>query len=158
MRDKNIFFEVIKNFDCSLIENIIELEKENLGPEAALNAWLYPVIIRYGKFITVMQENGKNKKIAGVCEAIRDWNDEHKAFIHSFYIIKEQRSKGIGRKLLEYAAGILRDEGFKSIELTVDPENMPALKLYKDFGFNLVKTEYNEYGRGKDRYLMSLKL
>ena len=158
MRDKNIFFEVIKNFDCSLIDNIIELEKENLGPEAALNAWQIPVIIRYGKFITAMQGTGKNKKITGVCEAIRDWNDTQKAFVHSFYIIKEQRFKGIGRELLEYTAGIFRDEGFKNIELTVDPGNMPALKLYKGFGFNIVKTEYNEYGRKKDRYLMSLKL
>jgi ribosomal protein S18 acetylase RimI-like enzyme len=157
MNDNNIFFEIIKNFDSSLIEEIIKLERDNLGPEAALNEWQIPVIIRYGKFITAMQGSPKVKTITGVCEAIRDWNDTRKAFIHSFYVIKEKRNFGIGRELLSYTAGLLESEGFKKIELTVDPENMPALKLYSGFGFEIVKTEYNEYGRGKDRYLMSLK-
>ncbi len=59
------------------------MEVENLGKEAAINQWVLPVIIRYGKlFIAV---NNKDNLI-GVCEIIRSYMIPSTAFIHSFYI------------------------------------------------------------------------
>lgn len=155
MDNKNISFKVIKSFDLSLIDIIKKLELENLGKDAALNEWQIPVIIRYGKLISVQEDNSR---IIGVCEALRCWQDSATAFIHSFYIVKERRSSGIGIRLLSFAVELFRSENFKKIELTVDPENIAALGLYKKLAFKVIKTEYDEYGKGINRYLMRLTL
>lgn len=151
----NINFRILDNFDNGLIETIKKLELENLGEDAAINEWQIPVIIRYGKFMTAENDSGE---IIGVCEVLRSWNDAYTAFIHSFYIVKNYRKIGIGRKLLEFAVGFCRAEKFSRIELTVDPENITALNLYKSCGFEIRQLKHNEYGSGIDRYLMALKL
>ena len=150
-----IEINTIKDFDLLFIENIKKLEIENLGADAALNEWQIPVIIRYGRFIAAIDENDS---IIGVCQGIRCWQDTKIAFIHSFYITPGFRGRGIGKKLLCYTAGLFKSEGCESIELTVAPENMPAVSLYKNAGFTIIRTEYDEYGRGRNRYLMKLML
>jgi len=155
MKTDNINFRVIRSFNNNFVGIIKKLEKENLGKDAALNQWQIPVIIRYGKFITAENENGE---IIGVCEALRCWDDKNSAFIHSFYVIRGYRSMGIGKKLLVFVLGLLRWEKFKAVKLTVDPVNIRAINLYRSLGFEIMETEYNEYGKGADRYLMKKEL
>ena len=152
----DISINEIKSFDYKLIDEIKTLEKENLGNEASINQWIIPVIIRYGKLIAAQRKS--DNKIIGVCELVKNWYDAKSAFIHSFYIDKGFRSKGIGNKLLRGVISILKKESLESVELTVDPENMAAISLYKKFGFILVGLEKDEYGKSVDRYLMRLKL
>ena len=151
-----ISFRVLKSFDASLIAKLIKLEIDNLGREAAMNQWHLPVIIRYGKFIIAENEHGD---IIGVCEMLRSWGPPGQlpgAFIHSFYIEEACRHRGIGKKLLENVIEILKKDGFKSVQLTVDPDNKPALSLYGSFGFEKKLLEIGEYGEGRDRFLMEL--
>jgi len=151
----NIKCRIINSFNDELIERLKELEIENLGKGAAINEWQIPVIIRYGRLLVAENYNGK---IIGVCEIIREWKEKSVAFIHSFYIIKEYRRKGIGRKFLSFTLEVVKRENFSSIELTVDPENFAALRLYKDHGFMVSELRKNEYGAENDRLLMTLKL
>ncbi|MEA2015722.1 MAG: GNAT family N-acetyltransferase [Actinomycetota bacterium] len=153
----SIFYREIKEFDWKLNERIAELEKKNMGSESSINQWVIPVIIRYGKFIAAVSGNG-DSDIIGVCEIIRDWEKEKSAFIHSFYIDGEYRDRGIGKKLLDKVIDILRNENFRTVELTVDPDNKPAVHIYREAGFREIGFRKSEYGRGVDRSLMSLKL
>jgi ribosomal-protein-alanine N-acetyltransferase len=148
-----ISFRVLKNFDASLISKLIKLEVDNLGREAAINQWQLPVIIRYGKFVIAENEQGD---IIGVCEMLRQWEQPLDAFIHSFYIEEASRHRGVGKNLLENVLDILKKDGFKSVQLTVDPDNKPALSLYGSFGFEKKLLEIGEYGEGRDRFLMEL--
>jgi ribosomal protein S18 acetylase RimI-like enzyme len=148
-----INFRILESFDASLISKLIKLEVENLGPEAAINEWQLPVIIRYGKFVVAENENGD---IIGVCEMLRQWGQPLNAFIHSFYIEESFRHRGIGKNLLENVIDILKKDGFKSVQLTVDPDNKPALSLYRRFGFVKKLLEIGEYGESRDRILMEL--
>ena len=52
----------------------------------------------------------------------------------------------------------MKNDGFREIELTVDPGNEAANRLYKNFGFKRIELRKNEYGRGVDRDLMRLEL
>jgi ribosomal protein S18 acetylase RimI-like enzyme len=153
----NIIIRQINDFDWKLISRIEKLEKRNLGNKASINRWVIPVIIRYGKFI-VAQKGKNDSDIIGVCELIRDCDFKNRIFIFSFYIDRDYRKKGIGRKLLGKVIDILKDEGFAEVELTVDPDNESAVVLYKNFGFKKVALREDEYGRGKNRDLMRLKL
>ena len=148
-----ISFRVLNSFDTSLICKLIKLEVDNLGQEAAVNQWQLPVIIRYGKFVVAENEHGD---IIGVCEMLRQWEQPLDAFIHSFYIEEAFRHRGIGKNLLENVIDILKKDGFKSVQLTVGPDNKPALSLYGSFGFEKKLLEIEEYGEGRDRFLMEL--
>ncbi len=151
-----IIFRVLKSFDANIISKLIKLEVDNLGSQAAINQWQLPVIIRYGKFVIAENEQGE---IIGVCEMLRQWGQPGQtpgAFIHSFYIEEAYRHRGIGKNLLENVIDILKKDGFKSVQLTVDPENKPALNLYGGFGFEKKLLEIGEYGEGHDRFLMEL--
>ena len=154
---KDILIQEINNFDWKLISRIEKLEKRNLGSKASINRWVIPVIIRYGKLI-VAQKGKNDSDIIGVCELIRDWEHKGKIFIFAFYIERNHRKKGIGKKLLGEVVDILKDEGFTEVELTVDPDNESAVGLYKRFGFKKVALRENEYGRGVNRDLMRLEL
>ncbi len=153
----NILIREINEFDWKLVSRIEKLEKRSLGSKASINRWVIPVIIRYGKFIVA--QKGKNYSgIIGVCELIRDWEHKDKIFLFAFYVDRDYRKKGVGRKLLSKAVDILKGENFKEIELTVDPDNESAVSLYKKFGFKRIALRENEYGRGVNRDLMRLKL
>jgi len=167
---ENVIFEEIKGVNWEFVRKIAKLERRNLGREASINQWVIPVIVRYGKFIVAKKnstnlnrekDNRKrsiNSDIIGVCELIRDWKRENAAFIHSFYIDKKYRNKGIGKKFLDKVINILKSENFKVVELTVSPDNKAASQLYEKFGFRKIDVRKNEYGRGVDRYLMRLEL
>ncbi len=148
-------FKVLKDFDDKLILEIKKLEIENLGKDAALNEWQIPVIIRYGKFIVALNEG---KKIIGVCQALKTWEDINTAFIHSFYVIKDYRNKRVGTSLLNFVINYFKKNKINTIKLTVDPENTAALNLYKKAGFKVAAFLLNEYGKDKNRFLMFLEI
>ncbi|MDD3628918.1 MAG: GNAT family N-acetyltransferase [Candidatus Humimicrobiaceae bacterium] len=180
----NIIFQEIKNVDCDLVEKIVKLEKRNLGKDASVNEWVIPVIIRYGKLIVAKRhkepikgerriskgaikkndieesitDKSDNTEIIGVCEIIKSLREENTAFIHSFYVERKYRNKGIGKKLMQNAIDALKDDNINIIELTVDPANSSAVHLYNKCGFKRVGLRKDEYGRGVDRDLMILKL
>ena len=49
-------------------------------------------------------------------------------------IVPSRRGKGLGRELLAKLLEQAREEGFREISLSVEPDN-PALHLYEDHGF-----------------------
>lgn len=50
----------------------------------------------------------------------------------------EYRGNGIGTQLLKDLIQTLKENGFNAISLSVDERN-PALRLYKRFGFEIIK-------------------
>lgn len=151
----DIIIEELKGFDPALIDKIKRLEIENLGSEAAINEWIIPVVIRYGKFLVLRSESNG---IIGICQILKNWEVEGCAFIHSFYISKGYRSRGYGKKLLEGALNILKKSDIHTVELTVDPENKVAYRLYERYGFKKIVLLKDEYGPGKDRHLLRRKI
>jgi RimJ/RimL family protein N-acetyltransferase len=76
--------------------------------------------------------------------------DPHPASAHvadlGLMVARSHRGRGIGRALLEEAAGWARQVGVSKLELHVFPHNEPALGLYESFGF-----EREGYRRGHYR-------
>ncbi len=59
----------------------------------------------------------------------------HAAYVHSIFVEKTRRGKGIGRKLMARGLRAAKRHGVKSLSLGVEGENCPAMRLYKKFGF-----------------------
>ena len=64
---------------------------------------------------------------------------KHVANIFGTYVVKENRGKGIGNKLMESVIeNIQKNVNISKIELPVNPEQKAAVKLYEKRGFKLV--------------------
>ena len=61
-------------------------------------------------------------------------------------VAPEHRGRGIGWDLLMALARRARDDGYRHLMLSVDPNNTPALRLYERTGFTYVDT--NDPARG----------
>lgn len=55
-------------------------------------------------------------------------------------VYEKYRKKGVGKSLLEYTKKKAIDEGYKELSLIVFSDNENAIKLYKDNGFEYVKS------------------
>ncbi len=67
--------------------------------------------------------------------------ERHKIKLAAMYVLKDFAGKGIGRKLVDEALAAARKMGgIEIVNLTVNSENLPALRLYGKVGFQ-------EYGR-----------
>lgn len=58
------------------------------------------------------------------------------------YVEPAHRGKGFGTALMAKALKKLKTDGVKVIELGVDGNNLPALRLYRKFGFAVLKTHF----------------
>jgi ribosomal protein S18 acetylase RimI-like enzyme len=89
-------------------------------------------------FLVVESKEG----IVGIAEVSKKGRAERHTGIFGITLAKEYRSKGIGRKLMEFviSEASKKLEGLKIIRLVCFAENERACSLYKTYGFK-------EYGR-----------
>jgi len=60
---------------------------------------------------------------------------QKKGRIHMFGIIPEFQGKGLGKMLLRIGLERMKEQGYKTVDLTVDEDNRPAVTLYDSMGF-----------------------
>lgn len=143
----------ISEFDTQLLDLLSHIESEAFG-EGALNHWTFPVFIRHGAVFVLKCGD----VLCGVADALKDWKDPELAYIVGFAIEKGQRGSGLGTRFLHGLIEKLRDEGVKRVQLTVDPDCKPALRIYRKAGFKQIAELADEYGPGIDRLLYELQL
>lgn len=81
------------------------------------------------------------------------------SWIMSLAVTPDQRSRGLGRRLMREVLHRVRADGIRAVRLTVDPANTPAVALYRSLGFAAegeVREDY--FGAGDHRLIMSLTL
>ena len=87
---------------------------------------------------------------------------KHKSGIYSVYVKPEYRNKGIGKKILTEVLRLIKEnKDIKKVNLTVNPAQLSAIKLYESFGFKTVGKLSKELlidGKFYDELLMELIL
>lgn len=86
----------------------------------------------------------------GLVDWNRKGNAEEIAVIHLLATSPECQGQGIGRKMLEKAVEICRNEKDISIRLDTLPWNLPGKRLYESFGFQYkgdIKLDYPSTGK-----------
>lgn len=74
-------------------------------------------------------------------------------------IDRESQGRGYGSYLMSQSLANLKRNGISRVGLTVDPNNLRNLHIYRDkFKFGLVDYLKNEYGEGRDRLYLELDL
>jgi ribosomal protein S18 acetylase RimI-like enzyme len=70
-------------------------------------------------------------------------------------VASDQRGRGLGKKLLLAFIEASRSKGYRSVVLSVEKENSPAISLYEAAGFQIIKT----FSEGRyQRHRMELTL
>ena len=85
--------------------------------------------------------------------------DDH-IFLSKLYIKFTARNKGIGKKALNLVKAKCKNKKIKSIRLTVNKHNYPAIDIYKRRGFKTIDSVETDIGEGfiMDDYILELKI
>lgn len=85
--------------------------------------------------------------------------DGYRSWVVSLGVTRDQRGRGLGRRLMLEVLRRLRADGVREVRLTVEPANAAAIMLYRSLGFSSdegVRKDY--FGPGEDRLIMTLGL
>jgi len=104
---------------------------------------------------------GNEKIIAHVeCFGANHTTHNHRVMLGMAMEAKFYR-QGLGKQLLKHAIDWTRSQGFTWLDLNVFANNIPALSLYKKFGFEqvaYVKDKYKTLGTSVDDVQMTMRL
>ena len=86
----------------------------------------------------------------GTVQLVRNHHDSDLSNITSIYLqaldVREAyRGRGVGTALIRALESQARSFGYSRVTLMVDPDNMPALALYKKLGFHLFKQALDDW-------------
>ncbi len=122
--------------------------------DALLNIWAAPVYVEHGKVFGLFDGG----TLVGLTIFMRAWDDPRHAHLVEIAVATEHQAMGWGTYLLRESLDRLRGQ-VSTVSLTVDPNNARAVHVYQDkLGFRVSEFRKDQYGEGKDRYYMVLKL
>jgi len=143
---------LVQDFNLKLLRRMVNFGLNIFG-ELGMDEWGLVPQIRHGN-VYVLKEKEK-PQVIGLAILMRDWDEDSKVYLFDFAIKEELQGYGFGYEFLKAIAENLVEQGYEKLSLTVDVENKPAIKLYKDkIGFKIIEFHENEYGEGEDRYYM----
>jgi len=67
---------------------------------------------------------------------------------------KKFRKKGIATQLVQYLLEAAKKSCAEVVFLEVGTDNTAAISLYEKFGFTIVRTRKNYYGKGKNAFVL----
>ncbi|NMB11626.1 MAG: GNAT family N-acetyltransferase [Firmicutes bacterium] len=151
-----IRIEEVDKVEPDLLQALIEIDQEAFG-KGGMNEWFLPPFIRRGR-VYVLWVEGKKQPV-GVAECMITWGQPQCAYLFGIAIREGWRGQGLGTRFLREICRRLQGMGFLILDLTVSPDNVPALRVYRDkLGFKTIAFHREEYGQGEDRLLMRLDL
>lgn len=77
--------------------------------------------------------------------------------IYRVAVLPEHRERGIGYRLLDYAVKTSRGKGLETLFLEVRSKNLPALALYRAYGFEKVGLRRGYYKSPDDDAIVMIK-
>ena len=77
--------------------------------------------------------------------------------IYRVAVAPHKRQRGIGYRLLDYAVKTSKGQGLERLFLEVRSKNVPAINLYRAYGFKEIGTRKNYYKDPQDDAIVMLK-
>jgi ribosomal protein S18 acetylase RimI-like enzyme len=126
-------YETVSSDDWPTLKVLGEIERVAFADDA-LSPFNLSLLARCGELL-IARVGGK---VAAEVVAVPTL-DPGRAFIFGLAVHPDFRRARLGFRLMERLIDRLRRRGFAEIELTVDPANEPAVRLYRDrLGFVVV--------------------
>lgn len=136
------------------LQQLVQLEEEAFG-QGGLNEWHLVPFVRHGCVFVASKEGVE----IGMAQYMRDWESPDRAYLVGVSIAAAWRGRGLGTILLRNSMQDLKSMNISEVELTVDPKNEVAIRVYKGkLGFVTKEIRQDEYGIGEDRLIMTVDL
>jgi ribosomal protein S18 acetylase RimI-like enzyme len=103
--------------------------------------------LKSGTYLTILHEN---KIVGGIGYEFRESDSSGR--INWIFIKPDHKGKGIGKEAVEYCLNILKSN--PEVEKLVVRTSQLAHNFFERFGFQLIQTEKDYWGKGLDLYLM----
>ncbi|SFE29768.1 Ribosomal protein S18 acetylase RimI [Lentibacillus persicus] len=103
--------------------------------------WLKEKIANYPEGFVLAKED--NKFVGQLELSIRKYEDKEIGYVHLYYITPEERGKGKGQELHDYAKQFFKSNNVSEYHLRVSPTNTSAVKFYRKIGMNEIGPEMN---------------
>ncbi|MFC1841393.1 ribosomal protein S18-alanine N-acetyltransferase [Thermodesulfobacteriota bacterium] len=133
-------------------EQIIDIENYSFPTPWSAKAFVAETEKQISNFWALVDEDNI---IGYVCF----WMLEPEIHIINFAVKFEKRNKGIGKLLLKHVIDIGTGKKIEKVWLEVRPSNLPAISIYKKFGFYETGRRIGYYsGTGEDAIIMKLDI
>lgn len=146
-RDKaKIRVRIAKSSD---LDDIYDLDVQTFAMPWSKEALSYDILENDNAFVIVAEYEGE---FAGYADI---WTVLDEADLNSIAVRVDFRRKGIGDAIMIAMTEMLSASGVATINLEVRVSNMPAIKLYKKYGFNECGVRPGYYlDNGEDALIM----
>ena len=146
-RDKaKIRVRIAKSSD---LDDIYDLDVQTFAMPWSKEALSYDILENDNAFVIVAEYEGE---FAGYADI---WTVLDEADLNSIAVRVDFRRKGIGDAIMLAMIEMLSTSGVATINLEVRVSNMPAIKLYKKYGFNECGVRPGYYlDNGEDALIM----
>jgi len=86
--------------------------------------------------------------------------EAEKMFLSKLYILKDYRKKGYASLAFAFLCNRCKENGLRSIYLTVNKYNTDTIQVYEAKGFKIIKDQVSDIGNGfvMDDYVMELTI
>ena len=144
------------------IAEVISINFKTL-PEHYSNSFFMELLLDSPETFVVAENNNKiigyiMCRIEYGFSVIKKMSLARKGHVVSFAVLEEYRGKGIGKKLAKQAIEGMKIKKCNESYLEVRTDNISAIKLYENLGFNRIATLNTYYKDSRNAFLMSAKL
>ena len=144
------------------IAEVISINFKTL-PEHYSNSFFMELLLDSPETFVVAENNNKiigyiMCRIEYGFSILKKMSLARKGHVVSFAVLEEYRGKGIGKKLVEQSIEGMKIKKCNESYLEVRTDNIPAIKLYENLGFNKIATLNTYYKDSRNAFLMSAKL
>jgi len=135
--------------DHDLLVTLATYDLEAFGP-TGLRIYDLAVVAQAGAIFLAKMED----ELVGSCQVLRMLDEPGFFYVVGFYIRPEWQGRSLGRSLLMAVAEESRKLGADGFVLTVAPDNVKAMNLYRSVGFVDEAFISHFYGEGEDRHIL----
>ncbi|PKP49332.1 MAG: hypothetical protein CVT92_15300 [Bacteroidetes bacterium HGW-Bacteroidetes-1] len=135
----DIFYKKNQSKAGEILEHLVACDKEFTPPlsqRVDLSAYSEKMI----NFATNIEAWNDKTILVGLVSAYMNDPDNKTAYITSVSVCPDYTGKGIAKKLIAECLKEAKKNGFKQLQLEVNKSNLPAVNLYRSFGFEVFET------------------
>lgn len=143
----------IREAEAKDLSEVYEIEALSFGNEA-YDVFLLHLYLTLSRETFLVAQFG-NRVVGYTIGILNKWGEGH---VISVAAHPSFRRRGVASALLAELLRRFKDKGAKIAKLEVKVSNLPAINLYKKFGFKTVGLIKNYYPDGEDAYLMVVEL
>ncbi len=139
--------------DDSLVDVVIDIDLKSFI-EPTFSRHTATALLAHGE--TFLLKSGE--QIVGTCLAMRAWEPPGGVHLVSMAILPGSRGRGLGQRFIGWVLAALAEDGVGSASLVVGSENVRALRVYKDVGFEVTREGPVDRATGERQLYLSVDL